>query len=150
MISNFSNTKSDNSAILLDTGSQRSFILTELRKKLNLPTIPNRSSHRMCSVRKDVLRNFAKSTEKHLRRSIFFNKVADLNPATLLKKRLWHRCFPVNFVKFLRTPFLQNTSGRLLLSEGKFLYKLFGKLESTLNKNVAIVTRNNIAWKYVP
>ena len=27
-------------------------------------------------------------------------------PATLLKKRLWHRCFPVNFVKFLRTPFL--------------------------------------------
>ena len=24
-------------------------------------------------------------------------------PATLLKKRLWHRCFPVNFVKFLRT-----------------------------------------------
>ena len=35
--------------------------------------------------------------------------------ATLLKQRLWHRCFPVNFVKFLRTPFLQNTSGRLLL-----------------------------------
>ena len=34
---------------------------------------------------------------------------------TLLKKRLWHRCFPVNFVKFLWTPFLQNTSGRLLL-----------------------------------
>ena len=26
-------------------------------------------------------------------------------PATLLKKRPWHRCFPVNFVKFLRTHF---------------------------------------------
>ena len=25
--------------------------------------------------------------------------------------RLWHRCFPVNFAKFLRTPFLTNTSG---------------------------------------
>ena len=25
-------------------------------------------------------------------------------------------CFPVNFVKILKTPFLQNTSGRLLLS----------------------------------
>ena len=24
---------------------------------------------------------------------------------TLLKKTLWHRCFPVNFAKFLRTPF---------------------------------------------
>ena len=31
------------------------------------------------------------------------------------RKRLWHRCFPTNFVKFLSTPFLQNTSGRLLL-----------------------------------
>ena len=29
--------------------------------------------------------------------------------------RLWHRCFPVIFAKFLRAPFLQNTSGRLLL-----------------------------------
>ena len=28
--------------------------------------------------------------------------------ATLLKKRLWHRCFPVNFSKLLRTPFTQN------------------------------------------
>ena len=30
--------------------------------------------------------------------------------------RLWHRCFAVNFVKFLRTPFWQNIVGRLLLS----------------------------------
>ena len=30
--------------------------------------------------------------------------------ATLLKKRLLHRCFSVNFAKFLRTPFLLNTS----------------------------------------
>ena len=37
---------------------------------------------------------------------------------TLLKKRLWHKYFPVNFVKFLKTPFLQNTSGRLLLKIG--------------------------------
>ena len=43
------------------------------------------------------------------------NKVADRRPVTLLKKSLRHRCFPVNFVKFLRTPFLQNTYGRLLL-----------------------------------
>ena len=31
------------------------------------------------------------------------------------KKKVWYRCFPVNFAKFLRTSFLQNTSGRLLL-----------------------------------
>ena len=38
-------------------------------------------------------------------------RVSGLRPATLLKKRLWHRCFPANFVKLSRTPFLQNTSG---------------------------------------
>ena len=71
-----------------------------------------RSSHRRRSVKKDVVRNFAKFTGKHLCQRLFFNKVAK---ATLLKKRLWRRCFPVNFAKFVRTPFLQNTSGRLLL-----------------------------------
>ena len=36
--------------------------------------------------------------------------VPGLRLATLLKKRLWYRCFPVNVVKF-RTHFLQNISG---------------------------------------
>ena len=35
--------------------------------------------------------------------SFFFDKVAGLKPVTLLKKGPWHRCFPVNFAKFLRT-----------------------------------------------
>ena len=34
------------------------------------------------------------------------NLQAGLRPATLLKKRLWHRCFPVNFAKPLTTRFL--------------------------------------------
>ena len=51
-----------------------------------------------------------------------------LRPATLLKNSLWPRYFPVNFVKFLKTPFLQNTSGRPLLKvlltfQGKVLGK---------------------------
>ena len=71
-----------------------------------------RSSHQGCSIIKSVLRNFAKFTGKHLCKTLFFNKVAGLRLATLLKKRLWRTCFPVNFEKFLRTPFLQNTSGR--------------------------------------
>ena len=51
--------------------------------------------------------------------SLFFNKVADLRPQvclTLLKKRLRQRRFPLNFVKFLRTPFSQNTSEQVLLT----------------------------------
>ena len=39
-----------------------------------------------------------------------------VRPVTLLKERLWHRCFPANFAKFIRTSFLQNNSGRLLLN----------------------------------
>ena len=79
----------------------------------------NLRSHRRCSVKKGVLRNFAKLTGKHLWQNLFFNKVAALRPATLLKKKLWHRCFPKNFAKFQRTAFLQNTSGRLLLYESE-------------------------------
>ena len=33
---------------------------------------------------------------------------------TLLKKRLWHWCFPVSFAKFLKRSFFQNIYGRLL------------------------------------
>ena len=40
----------------------------------------------------------------------YFNRVSGLRAVTLLKKRLQHRCFQANFMKFLRTPFLQNTS----------------------------------------
>ena len=40
----------------------------------------SRSSHRMCSVRKGVLRNFAKFTGKRLCQSLFVNKVAGLRP----------------------------------------------------------------------
>ena len=71
----------------------------------------SRSSHRRCSVRKGVLRNFAKFTGKHLCQSLFFNEVTGLGPATLLEKRLWHRYFPVNFVKFLRTLFYRTLLG---------------------------------------
>ena len=53
-----------------------------------------------------------------------FNKVVGLMPATLLKKRLWHSCFLVHVVKFLRTPFSQNTSGRLLLDHFFFFFSV--------------------------
>ena len=58
----------------------------------------------MCYVKKGVLKNFAKFTGKQLCWSLSFNKVAGLQAATLLKTRLQHRSFPVNFVKILRTP----------------------------------------------
>ena len=76
-----------------------------------LHLITNRSSQKGCSVKKGVLSNFTKFTGKHLCQSLFFNKVSGLSPVTLFKKRLWHSCSPVNFVKFLRNLFLQSSSG---------------------------------------
>ena len=72
--------------------------------------------------KKGFLENLAKFTGKHLCQCLFFNKVAGLIPATLLKKRLWHRCFPVNFAKFLRTPFIMEHLWWLLLN----IYKQTG------------------------
>ena len=57
----------------------------------------DRSSSRRCSVRKGVLRNFAKFTGKHLCRSLFLKKVAGLRS--------------VNFTKFLRAPFYRTPLG---------------------------------------
>ena len=75
----------------------------------------NRSTRPEVFCKKGVLRNFAEFRGKHLHQSIFFNKVAGLRPGTLLTKRLWYRCFPVNFLKFLRTPFIIEHLSRLLL-----------------------------------
>ena len=65
----------------------------------------DRSSHPEVFCKKGVHKNFAKFTGKYLRQSPYFNKIAGLRPATSLKKRLWHRCFPVNFAKCFRTTF---------------------------------------------
>ena len=94
----------------------RKEICVEVSLYIRLQASSLQKQPRRGSVGRGVLRNFVKFTGKHLCQSLFFNKVAGLRAATLLKKRLWHRYFPVNLAKFLRTPFLQNTSGRLLLS----------------------------------
>ena len=65
---------------------------------------------RRCFSKKDALKDFSTFAGKCLCQSLFLNKVAG-RPAILLKKWLWRRYLPVNFAKFLRTPFLQNTSG---------------------------------------
>ena len=66
----------------------------------------------MCFVKKGAFKNFTKFIRKNTCARVFFNKVAG---ATSLKNRLWPRCFPLNFEKFLKTPFLQSTPERLLL-----------------------------------
>ena len=70
---------------------------------------------------KKVFLEISQNSQENTCASLFLNKVAGLKPATFLKKRLWHRSFPVNFEKFLRAPFLQNTFGRLNSESPNFL-----------------------------
>ena len=65
-----------------------------------------RSSRPDVFCKKCVLRNFEKFTVKDLCQSLLL----------IIKKRLWHSCFPVNFAKFLRTYFLTEHFRWLLLN----------------------------------
>ena len=59
-------------------------------------------------MKKVDLRNFTKFTGKHVYQSLFFNKVAGLRPAPLLKKRLWHRClFSCEFCGIFKNTFFK-------------------------------------------
>ena len=91
------------------------FLLEGYSEPFSLDRFEHRSSHRKCSVKKSVLRNFAKFTGKHLCQSLFFNNVAGLRPATLLKKETLAQVFSSEFFEISKNTVSQNTSGRLLL-----------------------------------
>ena len=60
-----------------------------------------------------------------------FNKVAALKACNFIKKRLQHRCFPVKFAKFLRTPTLKNICERLFPTAVnlKYIWKKYTNVE---------------------
>ena len=94
-----------------------------------------------CSVKKVFLEISQNSQENTYARVSFFNKVASLRSTTLLKKRLWHRCFPVNFVRFLRTPFFIEHLRWLLLHmfwDSDFLVKFIPWVLRTYVSSVSV------------
>ena len=60
-------------------------------------------------------KNFLIFIRKHVQKSLF-NKVACLKACNFTKKRLQHRCFPMNIANFLRSHSLKNSCERLLLN----------------------------------
>ena len=74
-----------------------------------------------CSVKKLFL-EISQNLQENTCASLFLNKV--VRPVTLLKKRLWHRYFPVNFPKFLRTPLFIEHIWWLLLEVNKLQWQL--------------------------
>ena len=72
-----------------------------------------KSSHQKCSIKKGVLKYFAKLTGKHLRQSLFFKKKKDSKNS--IKKETLAQVFSCEFCGIFKKPFSQNTSERLLL-----------------------------------
>ena len=54
---------------------------------------------------KKVFLKFLQNSQENTCVRVSFLIKLQARPATVLKRRLWHRLFPVNFAKFLRTPF---------------------------------------------
>ena len=72
---------------------------------------------RRCCVKKVFLEISQISQENTWARVSFLIKLqAKLRLQLHQEKKIWCKCFPVNFAKFLRTPPLQSTSRRLLLA----------------------------------
>ena len=72
------------------------------------------SGNALGNIQAVVHRCSSKYRKTHVFESIC-SKVAGLRPATLLKMRHAHRCFPAKFTKFLRTVFFTEHLRRLLL-----------------------------------
>ena len=67
-----------------------------------------------CYVKRDFLKNFRNFTGNYLCWSLFLIKLGAWKSPTLLKRDSTH-CFPLKFVRFLKTPILKSICERLLL-----------------------------------
>ena len=78
------------------------------------------------------------SQENTCIRIFFLIKLQDY-ACNFIKKEALSQCFPVNFVKFVKTPFLQNTSERLLLT-------LLMTWEDCFNKPKLLLAANRLIY----
>ena len=90
----------------------------------------SRSSRSQVFFKIDVLKKFVNIHRKTPVLESPLIKLQVFRPATLLKKRLQHSCFPVNIVNFLRTGFLQNTAERQVLELNLFLSVITGSFHT--------------------
>ena len=67
----------------------------------------SRSSHQWCSLKKGVLKNFAKFTGKHLCQSLCFNKVEGLN---FIEKETLAEVFFCKFCEIFKNTFSDRTA----------------------------------------
>ena len=72
--------------------------------------------------------------------SVFFNENASIQSCNFIKRRLQHRCFPMNIATFFRTPVLK-----------KICEQLFKHFPTWINNIASKKTfQNSARWKNIP
>ena len=97
---------------------------------------------RRCFVKKMFLKILQSLSEP------FFNKVAGQG---LAKKRLWHRCFPMDFAKFLRTRFLiEHLQWLLLDCNIRLVFQAKQNISNffTFKDRIPLFVRSDIVYKF--
>ena len=117
-------------------------MLTEPR-----PVLENtKAVARRCSVKKVFLEISQNSQENTCARD-FLNK--SCRPATLLQKSLRHRCFLVNFAKFLGTPFFTEHL-RASVSENKEKqFILFNALLMKTMLSIKVLSQKSLEMSFL-
>ena len=96
-----------------------------------------------------ILKHFAIFTGKHLCWSLFFNEITGFRLATLLRRRLQHRCFPANIGKFLRAALFPEHLRWLVLKVGNSVLYIYVLCFFKKSFKVFFFLRKNIScWKY--
>ena len=104
-----------------------------------------------------ILKHFAIFTGKHLCWSLFFNEITGFRFATLLRKRLQHRCFPANIAKFLRAALFPEHLRWLVLKVGNsvlyiyvlYFFKKSFKVFFFLRKNISCSKYFHVVIRYL-
>ena len=80
-----------------------------------------RSSHRRCSVRKGVVKNFAKFTGKHLCQSLFINKL-QAKPFNFINKETQAQVFSCELCEISKNSFSYRTPPVAVSGYSQFYY----------------------------
>ena len=83
-----------------------------------------------------VLKKFANFIGKHL-------CLSRLKACNFIKKKLQHKCFPVDILKFLRTPILKNIYEWLLLILGYRLTSAATEIVSLVKLEMFLIFQKN-------
>ena len=100
-----------------------------------------RTSHQRCSIKKGFLKKISQNSQENTSDRVSFLIKLQALACIFIKSRRWDRCFTVNFVKFLRTPFTEYLLVTASVSSAELLgllltevFKRFPDLNSLIKK----------------